>query len=95
MKPNITRVALIVGLILLIPVFGNLYVEGWNWSLFDFIVMGTLLFVVGLAIDFAARNVADPTHKVLAIGAIVLAFLALWTEMAVGAVSQLLAFVFG
>jgi hypothetical protein len=94
MKPNIARVALIVGLILLIPFFGNLYVEGWNWSPFDFVVMGTLLFVVGLAIDFTARKVTDPVNKVLAIGAIVLAFLALWTEMAVGAVSQLLDFIF-
>ena len=90
MLQNIVRVAIIVGLILLISLFGNLYIDGWNWSLADFVVMGALLFGTGLAIDFAARKIADPLYRVLVCGAIALAFVALWAELAVGAVSQML-----
>ena len=94
MTKSIFRVVVIVGLILLIPVFGNLYIEGWNWSPMDFVIMGTLMFIVGMAIDFAARTIADPVNKALAIGAILLAFLVLWAQMAVGAVGQLFALIF-
>lgn len=93
MKTTIVRVAIGVGLILLIPFFGNIYVDGWNWGFFDFVFAGVLLFIVGLAIDFAARKVRHPLYKTLAISGIVLAFVALWVEMAVDGVSQLLAFV--
>ena len=94
MKTSIIRVAAIVGLILLIPVFGNLYIDGWNWSPFDFLIMGALLFVVGLAIDLAARKIADPMQKTLAIGGIIFVFLVIWTQLAVQSVSQLISFIF-
>lgn len=94
MKTSIVRVLSGTALLLLIPLFGNLFVEGWNWSPFDFLIMGTLLFLVGMTIDFAARKIAGPTYKALTIIGIVLMFLAIWTELAVGAVSQLVDAVF-
>ena len=94
MKNNIGRVVLIVGSILLIPLFGNLYIEGWNWSPLDFVVMGALLFIVGLAIDYAARKLRGPWQKTIAIGGIVVIFLVVWTELAVDAVSQLIQTIF-
>ncbi len=90
MRNSFARVAVVVGLILLIPLFGNIYVDGWNWDPLDFVVMGVLLFAAGLAIDFAARKVVDPTRRTLVIIGIVLAFLALWAELAVGALEQLI-----
>jgi len=90
-----TRVAAIVGAILLIPLFGNIFIEGWNWDVLDFIVMGTLLFCTGLAISFASRKITTPTYRAFAIGIIVLALIAVWTELAVGAVSQLIQFLLG
>ncbi len=86
-KKNITRILTIVILILLIPLFGNIFVDGWNWGVFDFIFMGALLFVTGLAIDFVARKIANRTYRVIVIIAIVLVLIALWTELAVDAVS--------
>ncbi len=93
MKNHILRVLIIVGLILLIPLFGNIYVEGWNWSPMDFVFMGGLLFIAGMSISFAA-NITNRTLRALAIIGIVMTFVAIWTELAVGAVSQLLGFVF-
>ncbi len=95
MQKDIIRILIIVGAILLIPLLGNLFVDGWNWSFFDFIVMGALLFCTGLAISFAIRNISDPIYRVSTVIFIVLALVALWTELAVGAVSQLVYFLLG
>lgn len=81
MQKRITRIAIVIGLILLIPVFGNFYIEGWNWSFGDFIVMGMLLFVTGLAIDFAVRKFTITAHRVFAIFSIVVMFLLIWASM--------------
>ncbi len=93
-KKNITRILTIVVLILLIPAFGNMFVDGWNWGVFDFITMGALLFVTGLAIDFAARKITNRTYRVFAIIVIVLGLIALWTELAVDAVSTAIKSIF-
>ena len=79
---NVLRVALISAAILLIPLVGTQVSEGWKWDLFDFIVMGTLLFVTGLLIDLALRKTG--TYRIGASLLIVFLFLWLWAELAVG-----------
>jgi hypothetical protein len=91
---NITHILSIVGLILLAPLFGNIFISGWNWDLFDFIVMGSLLFVIGLAIDLAARKITNPFRRTIAIIAIVAALFLIWVELAVDAVSSAIKFLF-
>ncbi len=85
---SIVRVAAIVGLILLIPVFGNLYVEGWNWGPGDFIFGFVTLLLTGLAIDFSARRIARPLCRGGAIAAVLTVFLVFWVEAATGGVSR-------
>ena len=96
---NIVRIAIVVGLILLIPLVLTLLGsgvdgEGWNWKLGDFIVMGVLLFGTGLALDFAVRKLTNPVYRVFAVIAIVVALLLIWVELAVDRVSQALALFF-
>jgi peptidoglycan/LPS O-acetylase OafA/YrhL len=91
MQKRIIRIAIVVGLILLIPLAMMFFsVEGWHWTFGDFIVMGALLFGTGLAIDFAARKLANPTHRVLAIIAIVAIFLLIWAGMVANAGERLI-----
>jgi len=92
-KP-LTQILTIVGLILLIPLFGNIFVDGWNWDLFDFIVMGSLFFIIGLAIDLAVRKITNPFRRTIAIGAIIFALILIWVELAVNAVSSAIKFLF-
>lgn len=87
-RKDFIRIAVIVGAILLIPVFGNLFVEGWDWGVFDFVLMGALLYATGLAITFVTRKIADPMYRVLACGVILLILIVLWAELAVDAVSH-------
>lgn len=90
---NIARVALITAAILMIPLLlmvfqvyipdsGSTAQGGVNWTVSDFLVMGTLLFVTGMVLDFIVRR-AGAYRAVAAIGVIVL-FLWIWAELAVG-----------
>ena len=87
---SIAGIALVTGLILLIPLALQLTVgtgvdgQGFNWKLGDFVVMGALLFATGLGIDLVTRRVTSPVYRVIAVAAIVLAFLLFWAELAVG-----------
>lgn len=86
MQKSIVRVAIVVGLILLIPLVLTLLGsgvdgEGWHWTLGDFIVIGTLLLGTGLAIDFAAKKITNPVYRVFAVVAIVALFLLIWAGM--------------
>lgn len=86
-------IAKVVGVILLVPLLGNLFSEGWSWGVADFVIMGTLLFGTGMAIDYAVRKVTSPTYRALAILGILAILFAIWIELAVDGVSQALALV--
>lgn len=78
---SITRVALVTLAILIIPLLGNIFVDGWNWDWFDFVWAGGLIFCFGLAIDFAARKITKPFWRIFIIFSIVILFLAIWAGM--------------
>lgn len=86
---NIIRVGLVVGGILLLALLGNFTVEGWQWGIEDFIVMGVLLFGTGLALLYVISHVRQPVYRALLCMTIVILLLAIWAELAVDAVSQL------
>jgi hypothetical protein len=96
---NIVRIILVVVLILLIPLIltirdGGVEGVGWNWKLGDFIIMGTLLFGTGLALDYAVRKITNPVHQVFAVITIVAALFLIWVELAVDGVSRALNLIF-
>lgn len=63
---------IITALLLLIPILGNQFVDGWNWPLRGFVLFGTLIFILAFAFELLTRNV-DATAYRLALG-ITLAF---------------------
>jgi hypothetical protein len=100
MKLHLTHIGLSTLLLLCIPLIltirdGGIEGVGWNWKLGDFIIMGILLFGTGVALDYARQKVSNPTHRILALCAIVGAFLLIWVELAVDAVSKFLQFLLG
>jgi hypothetical protein len=92
LQHTIARVVLVTLAILLVPLAGTLLNPnasmyggaggGFDWTLSDFVVMGAILFVTGLGLDFAYRKAGK--YRVIAIAAIIFAFLWLWAELAVG-----------
>lgn len=85
MKNNIVfRPTLATLLILLIPFLGNLFINGWNWDIADFIIIGTLLFVTGFIVELVNMKVKNNNHRLAVIIAIILVFLYIWAELGVG-----------
>jgi hypothetical protein len=86
---NFLRPALWSGAILLIPFTINIFFgsgvdgNGFNWTLEDFAIIGLMLFVAGVFIELGVK-IKDKTHKYYAVGTIVLLFLWLYVELAVG-----------
>lgn len=75
--------AVIIAL-LSIPLLAMQFTNEVNWELNDFAVMGGLLLVVGLAIEFVLQKFPKINHRIGIIMVILLAFLIIWAEVAVG-----------
>ena len=71
-------------ILLLVPLLGMQFSNEINWSLFDFVIMGTLLWTLGLSIDFIFRKIKSKTVKIGWIIFLVIVFLLLCIELAVG-----------
>ncbi|HEU0085976.1 MAG TPA: hypothetical protein VFQ59_03415 [Candidatus Paceibacterota bacterium] len=91
---NYQKIAIIVAIILLIPLFGNFFLEGFDWGVMDFAIMGILLFITGIAIDYAMKKFQNPIYRVLTATIIIFIFLAIWAELSVDAVSKMFNFIF-
>lgn len=71
-------------LLLLIQLIGMLFTSEINWSLGDFIVMGILLSGLGFICEFIFRKITNKTYKIGLFALIVIVFLLIWVELAVG-----------
>ncbi len=75
-------VALVTGIILSIPLMAMQFTNEVKWTLSDFVIMGTLLFITGSLFVLVARK--TPKHRVIVGLAFTAALLWLWAELAVG-----------
>jgi hypothetical protein len=88
MSTRMLRIALGVGLFLLIPLYCNFNVEGWNWGPLDFVFAFGLLFGTCAAYDIVSRKGGTLTYR-LAVGLALLAgFLLFWINAAVGIIGD-------
>lgn len=73
-----------VAILLLIPFIAMQFTNEVNWSVFDFLVMGVLLTGVGVLFDVVLRKVPNKNNRIAIITIIIIAFLLVWAELAVG-----------
>lgn len=62
---------------------------GWDWGPLDFLIMGTLLLVVNLAIQITLSFPLSPARKAGVVIGILFLLALIWVELAVDGVSQL------
>jgi len=77
-------ILLSVGLLLLVPLMAMQFTNDVDWKLTDFVIMGTLLLGTGLTCEFVLRKVKKIEYRLLICGAVLVAFLLVWAELAVG-----------
>ncbi len=71
-------------LLLLIPLIGTLVSNEVNWSFFDFIIMGILILSLSFGIKQVLKATNNRMFRMLLIGLILILFLLVWAELAVG-----------
>ena len=71
-------------LLLLFPLVGTLVSNEVNWSFFDFIVMGILILSMSFGIKHVVTTIKNTNYRILIIGMILLVFILIWVELAVG-----------
>jgi uncharacterized membrane protein AbrB (regulator of aidB expression) len=71
-------------LLLVIPLIGMCITEEFNWSPFDFIMMGVLILSVSIGINFTLNKTKNLKNRIIYIGILGLLFLLIWAELAVG-----------
>ena len=77
---------LILGLesLLVLPFLAQLFTNAVQWSLFDYIVMGVLLFGLAIGIILIFRLSTNKNTRRIVLFTALFLFLLLWAELAVG-----------
>jgi hypothetical protein len=70
--------------LLLIPLVIMPFSDAVQWSVFDFVIMAVLLFFLGLGLDLVRFYAASKRLRWLLFTLVVLLFLLVWGELAVG-----------
>ena len=78
------RILQIVGLLLLIPMIAMQLTDEVNWSFFDFLIMGIMLSITGLALGIIIKKVKHHKYRNIFIAIIIIIFLFIWAELGVG-----------
>jgi hypothetical protein len=83
-RKDIIRIVLISLGLLIIPLIGQLTVDGWSWGWNDFLFAWVFFTIVGITYKFFTRNTTTRNHK-LAVGAGVAIFFGfIWGMLATG-----------
>ncbi|MDP3312785.1 hypothetical protein [Lutibacter sp.] len=71
-------------ILLLIPLIAMQFSDEVNWTLFDFIVGGTLLIGTGLMCELVMRKVKKIKFRIAILVTLLAGLLLIWAELAVG-----------
>ncbi len=83
-KKQLTRILSRSTIALVIPVLGQLFVNGWNWGVRDFIFAWVFFTILGVTFTFATNKITHRGWKVTA-GILVAALFAfIWIRLATG-----------
>lgn len=83
-RNRLILILLTVPFLLLIPLIAMQFTSEVDWSPFDFLVMGTLLLGTGLLVELVLRKVKKAEHRIALCAAVLVLFLLIWAELAVG-----------
>lgn len=81
-------IVLTIALLLLIPLITMQFTDEVKWTLFDFVLMGAVLFGVGLAYELVARRSEKTVYRVAFGVGLAGAFLLFWVNGAVGIIGN-------
>ncbi len=81
---KVSTLLLITAGILLIPLVAMQFTDEVNWSNVDFVVAGVLLFTTGFILSFIWEKFGKSKYRILYGVLVLLVFILIWAELAVG-----------
>ncbi|MGE3062871.1 MAG: hypothetical protein AB7T10_04480 [bacterium] len=87
-RKNIIIIGIVTVSILLVPLVAMRFVEGVDWTLFDFIAAGGLLFCSGLAYEILCTKATDVVYRSAVGLAVAGTLLLIWINLAVGIIGD-------
>ncbi|WP_109682636.1 hypothetical protein [Xanthomarina spongicola] len=81
---RLKSILLFATLILLIPLIAMQFSTEVNWSVFDFIIAGVLLFGTGFLLELVIRKVKTRQNRIVFFLIIIALLVLTWIELAVG-----------
>jgi hypothetical protein len=70
--------------LLTLPLVAMQFTAEVRWSVGDFVVMGLLLLGLGLSIELVLKKIKSTSKRWFYLGVVLLIFILIWTELAVG-----------
>jgi hypothetical protein len=70
--------------LLLVPFVSMQFTDEVKWSSFDFLIMGVLLFGVGIICELVLRKIKDSRYRFALCAIVLILFFLIWAELAVG-----------
>ncbi len=86
---DIVTVVLVTSIVLMLPLIGMQISTDVDWGVIDFAIMGTLLLGTGLTFVLITRKIKNTKHRIILGICLLLAFLYVWAELAVGIFTNL------
>ena len=77
-------IAAIILLLLLVPLLAMQFTDEVNWSTSDFVIAAIVLFVFGVLLEMILRFLNTRFKKIVASILLLLVFILVWIEIAVG-----------
>ena len=74
----------VAAILLAVPFFTMQFTSEVNWSPFDFIIAGVLLFTTAFVIDFILKKVILDSRRFVYIAIVLIVLFLVWAELAVG-----------
>lgn len=87
-RRNLFRLLLLTACVLLVPLVGMRVGAGVDWSPFDFLAAGTLLFGAGFAFEVIAWKSGNAAYRTATGLACAAALLLIWVNLAVGVIGS-------
>ncbi|WP_297764733.1 hypothetical protein [uncultured Muriicola sp.] len=73
-----------VAILLFIPLIAMQFSDEVNWNIIDFIAAAVLLLVAVFTYELISRNVKSPKNRTILSMVLLIIFLLIWAELAVG-----------
>ena len=78
------NILIVVAILLSIPLIAMQFTDEVSWTILDFVVIGILLLSIGFICELTIRKVNKIKHRIAICITILVVFLLIWAELAVG-----------